>query len=268
MGTLQAGRRFVTAKWAEGPAAGEARSAAARGRSRCRWRGGRRRPRLPHARPEDGGVSPGREARNHGGPGSRRARGCWWWQWWFFPGSSLLFLSERECVLQQAEDGGADDWVRGVSVPTRGASCLKGQALHLDQKQHGPFQFFQARVWCNGRVSEPGPRDVNPLGQGCAPWQRGGCYQSLPSAALAHPHFQLELICPSGSCSDCHCGALLELSPQSPSSELPRFFGNLIVLHTRSIVSDCVCGLLPITWALTAKVPLSAWIIFLSPVPA
>lgn len=201
-----------------GPAAGEAGSAAARGRSRCRWRGGRRWPRLPHARPEDGGVSPGREARNQCGRGGQTpaAPAGAGGSGGFFRVLPCAFSRSRSVYFSRPRMEARTTGFAEFPFPRapRGASCLKGQALHLDQKQHGPFQFFQARVWCKGRVSEPGPRVVNPLGQGCAPWQRGGCHQSLPSAALAHPHFQLELICPSGSCSGCHCGALLELSPR------------------------------------------------------
>ena len=79
---------------------------------------------------------------------------------------------------------------RSPRAPRR-ASCFNGWAITLDQKQHGPFQFFQARVESNCQVSEPGPRDVNPLARGCAPLRRRDATRLCPVLPCLIPTLSL-----------------------------------------------------------------------------
>lgn len=118
VGTLQAGRRFVTAEWAEGPGGGRGPNGRRAGPERLQvaWRQA-----LASASTRGAGRQRGLSGWRSSEPLRPRRPGlrCAGGWWWFFPGSSLFFQSVKESILQQAKDGGEGDRVRAVSVPTR-----------------------------------------------------------------------------------------------------------------------------------------------------
>lgn len=79
---------------------------------------------------------------------------------------SALFLSSfamsERAYVKQAEDGGAERSVPGVSAP-----CLPELlGISLGEKPHGRAVFASASLAQLPQVSEPRPRDVHPLAPG------------------------------------------------------------------------------------------------------